>query len=141
MGATRPELSEKNQYWVSKHRYYELKHFCLQYPEWCEQVKQIDGLPVMSPERRERINEGHSSDPTAAYASARVDLMSRITMVDQAAFEACEHQFWYSVLVRAVTEGLSYDVLEAQNGIMPVARGEWYELYRRFFWTLDKLRG
>lgn len=23
----RPELSEKNQYWIDKHRYYELKHF------------------------------------------------------------------------------------------------------------------
>ena len=30
----RPELSEKNPYWIEKHRYYELKHFCLQYPIW-----------------------------------------------------------------------------------------------------------
>ena len=26
----RPELSEKNPYWIERHRYYELKHFCLQ---------------------------------------------------------------------------------------------------------------
>lgn len=33
MGTTlRAELSEKNPYWIEKHRYYELKHFCLQYP-------------------------------------------------------------------------------------------------------------
>ena len=25
----RPELSQKNPYWIGKHRYYELKHFCL----------------------------------------------------------------------------------------------------------------
>ena len=25
----RPELSEKNQYWIDKHRYYELKHLCI----------------------------------------------------------------------------------------------------------------
>lgn len=32
MGTTiRPELSEKNPYWIERHRYYELKHFCLQY--------------------------------------------------------------------------------------------------------------
>ena len=32
MGTTlRAELSEKNPYWIEKHRYYELKHFCLQY--------------------------------------------------------------------------------------------------------------
>lgn len=35
MGTTlRAELSEKNPYWIEKHRYYELKHFCLQYPIW-----------------------------------------------------------------------------------------------------------
>lgn len=28
MGTTiRPELSEKNPYWIERHRYYELKHF------------------------------------------------------------------------------------------------------------------
>lgn len=30
----RSELSPKNKYYIAKHRYYELKHFCLQYPEW-----------------------------------------------------------------------------------------------------------
>lgn len=28
----RPELSNKSPYWIERHRYYELKHFCLQYP-------------------------------------------------------------------------------------------------------------
>ena len=26
----RPEVSQKNPFWIGKHRYYELKHFCLQ---------------------------------------------------------------------------------------------------------------
>lgn len=30
----RAEISRKNKYWINKHRYYELKHFCLQYPIW-----------------------------------------------------------------------------------------------------------
>ena len=30
----KPELSKKSKYWIPRHRYYELKHFCLQYPEW-----------------------------------------------------------------------------------------------------------
>lgn len=30
----RAEVSENNPYWIEKHRYYELKHFCLQYPTW-----------------------------------------------------------------------------------------------------------
>ena len=27
----RPEVSQKNPFWIGKHRYYELKHFCLQF--------------------------------------------------------------------------------------------------------------
>ena len=30
----RPEISRKNKYYIDKHRHYELKHFCLQYPSW-----------------------------------------------------------------------------------------------------------
>ena len=35
----RAEVSENNPYWIEKHRYYELKHFCLQYPTWKRRVK------------------------------------------------------------------------------------------------------
>lgn len=40
----RPELSEKNPYWIEKHRYYELKHFCLQYPIWRKAYASLDGF-------------------------------------------------------------------------------------------------
>lgn len=48
----RAELSEKNPYWIEKHRYYELKHFCLQYPIWKKIYRSLDGL------------SGHSTDFT-----------------------------------------------------------------------------
>ena len=45
MGTTlRAELSEKNPYWIEKHRYYELKHFCLQYPIWKKIYRSLDGF-------------------------------------------------------------------------------------------------
>ena len=45
MGTTiRPELSEKNPYWIERHRYYELKHFCLQYPIWKKAYAALDGF-------------------------------------------------------------------------------------------------
>ena len=137
---TRPELSEKNRWWISKHRYYELRHFCLQYPDWQEQLLQIDGLPPSSPAGQEYIHNGHTSDLTAAYGEARAWLSKRIGLVQEAAFEACDHQFWYTFLIEAVTNNISYDVLEARTGIMPVSRDAWYDVYRRFFWTLDKTR-
>ena len=137
---TRPELSAKSKWRIGKHRYYELKHFCLQYGEWKKQLNDIDGLPPVSPGCSERVDRGSVSDPTAVYAETRVFLSKHISLIDRAAFEACEHQFWYWMLMQAVTENLSYDILEARNGIMPVSRNEWYALYRKFFWYLDKLR-
>lgn len=44
----RPELSEKNPYWIGKHRYYELKHFCLQYPIWKKAYNALLGLRLSS---------------------------------------------------------------------------------------------
>ena len=38
----RPELSSKNKYYIDKHRYYELKHFCLQYTEWKKSYSTFD---------------------------------------------------------------------------------------------------
>ena len=44
----RPELSSKNKYYIDKHRYYELKHFCLQYTEWKKSYSAFDdtSLPL-----------------------------------------------------------------------------------------------
>lgn len=43
MGTTiRPEISKKNRYWIDKHRYYELKYFCLQYPTWKKAHSSLD---------------------------------------------------------------------------------------------------
>lgn len=140
MAATRPELSEKSKWWIGKHRYYELRHFCLQYPDWVSMIRDIDGLPSSSPERHEHINEGRHSDPTAVYVEVREFLTRKINLVEKAAFEASNHQFWYTILLEAVTTGASYDILEARKGIMPVSRNEWYDVYRKFFWYLDKLR-
>lgn len=33
----------KTEYQLSKHRFYELKHFCLQYPEWKKEYEDADG--------------------------------------------------------------------------------------------------
>lgn len=33
----------KTEFTLSKHRFYELKHFCLQYPEWKRLYSDLDG--------------------------------------------------------------------------------------------------
>ena len=49
----RPEVSEKNKYWIERHRYYELKHFCLQYYIWKRAYSALDGLNGSNKDPRE----------------------------------------------------------------------------------------
>lgn len=133
----RPEISEKNRYWIGKHRYYELKHFCLQYPEWKKIYISLDGLPTKSPIRQHIKGVGSRLSSTEIYAEARVYYSERMRMIENAAQEASAELGKY--LLKAVTEGISYEHLRAQESI-PCGKDIFYTAYRRFFWLLDKAR-
>ena len=69
MGTTlRAELSEKNPYWIEKHRYYELKHFCLQYPIWNKAYSALDGLHSKTMNLAINVVTHGVTDSTAKYA-------------------------------------------------------------------------
>lgn len=131
--AIRPEVSHKNIYYISKHRYYELRHFCLQYPEWKKTYIFLDGLPSKSASVREICKGGRISDPTAMYAEARIYYKDRMHMVEATAKEAAGDLA--ELLLKSVTEGFSYEKLTP-----PCCKEVWYIAYRRFFWLLDKAR-
>ena len=131
----RPEVSRKNQYYLSRNRYYELKHFCLQYPEWKKSYISLTGLPTRSACVGEFVMGGKTSNPTAVYAEARLYYMGRMNMVEVAAKEAVRDLYLCPLLLKAVTEGLSYEKISP-----PCCKEVWYTAYRRFFWLLDKAR-
>lgn len=133
----RPEVSYKNQYWISRHRYYELKHFCMQYPEWKKAYKEIDGFSNKSFMEGEHVDGGNVSDPTAVYAETRIYYLERMRLVETAAKDACAEL--YKQLMRCATEGVSYECIRAQEP-MPCGKDAFYAAYRRFFWLLDKTR-
>lgn len=134
----RPEVSQKNPYWIGKHRYYELKHFCLQYPIWKKAYISLDGLSKRPSDLRIFVQSGQlASDPTARCAVSRAHFAERMEMVEQAAIGADPDL--YSYLLRGVTEGLSYDALKMKYDI-PCCRDVYYAAYRRFFWLLSKRR-
>lgn len=139
MGTTiRPELSVKNPYWIEKHRYYELKHFCLQYSVWKKAYASLEGLAAR-PMYTTDIFVGAKglNDPTAKCAMTKAFYSERIDMIERVA-EQTDQQL-ASYILKAVTEGWSYDILKARLGI-PCCKDIYYELYRRFFWLLDKER-
>lgn len=139
MGTTiRPELSEKNPYWLEKHRYYELKHFCLQYPIWRKAYSSLDGLSATRPtDLAMFVATNTLSDPTARCAMAKAFYSERTDMVQRVAKET--DPVLASYILKAVTEGWSYDILKARLEI-PCCKDTYYELYRRFFWLLNKER-
>lgn len=135
----RPELSEKNPYWIGKHRYYELKHFCLQYPIWKKAYAALDGLSKRPQDLEVFVKSGQlTSDPTARCAESRLFFADRMELVEQAAIDASPDLYPY--ILRAVTEGLSYNSLKMQYDI-PCCREVYYDCYRRFFWLLSRKRG
>ena len=60
----RSELSEKNPYWIERHRYHELKQFCLQYPIWKKTYESIDGLLGRPADLSTFGKAKHISNPT-----------------------------------------------------------------------------
>ena len=138
MGTTiRPNLSEKNKYYVEKHRYYEMKHFCLQYPIWKKAYSALSGLSERPSDLEIFKKQYGISDPTAKCAEARLFYSYRMEMVEKAASET--DSVLANYILTAVTEEVSYDVLKARLNI-PCCRDTYYELYRRFFWILNRLR-
>lgn len=131
----RPELSEKNQYWIEKHRFYELKHFCLQYPVWKKAYVALEGLSKRPAELA--IFSNVHSDPTLRCAEAREVYFDRMEMIEQAAIAADPDLHDY--ILKGVTEGWSYDHLKSRFEI-PCCKDTYYTLYRRFFWLLNKER-
>jgi hypothetical protein len=133
----RPELSLKNKYHIDKHRHYELKHFCLQYPNWKRTYAAYDE-PHMSISTTNRIPTGNlPGDPTAKRAMTKARLIERIEMIERAAKEADIHLYDY--ILKGVTEGLSYTYLKSRLDI-PCGKDMYYDRYRRFFWLLNKVR-
>lgn len=130
----RPEVSKKNKYWIDRHRYYELKHFCLQYNTW----KKISNSMI---EPARSFNEIRTdvvmNRPTEISTILRADYIYRMEMVEKAAKEA--DMFLEKYILKSVTENLSYTYLKTVLNI-PCSRDLYYDRYRRFFWILNEYR-
>lgn len=137
----KPELSTKSKYWIERHRYYELKHFCLQYNIWKRIVdtleQDIESYSSGSVSDNVIVSTTNVSKPTEAFALRKVYYQNRIDMVEQVCKQT--EPTLASYLLLAVTNGFSYDILRARTDI-PCCREVYYDLYRKFFWLLDKER-
>ena len=138
MGTTlKAELSKNNPYWLEKHRYYELKHFCLQYSSWKNIYSSLDGLSGRNASYIFRPKANTPSDSTAEIAMVKSYYSDRMQMIERAARQT--DGILSDYIFQGVVNGWSYDVVNARFGV-PCCKDIYYELYRRFFWLLDKER-
>lgn len=133
----RPEVSKKNPHYIERERYYELKHFCRQYPIWKKAYTALDGLSKRPTDLAQFVRPGKPGDPTARCAEARAGFATKIEMVEKCAKEASPELYKY--IMSYVTRGDAYSVLRMRDHI-PCCKDNFYNIIRRFFWLLSKER-
>lgn len=133
----RPAISQKNRYWIDKHRHYELKHFCLQYPSWKQEYAIYDHPSISSSMADRMPSSNLPGDPTTNWVMRKAYYQERIKLVEDTVRQA--DRYLYDYILKAVTEELSYNYLKTKMGI-PCGRDMYYDRYRRFFWLLSKAR-
>lgn len=131
----RGEISKRNEYYIDKHRFYELKHYCLQYPLWKRMLNAICVYPVQKTDGS--IFSSTVSNPTLDLAEKRLYYTDRIKMLEQVAMEA--DPIIGPCVLYGVTKGVSYDILRMRMDV-PCGKDFYYAIYRKFFWLLDKVR-
>lgn len=134
MGYLKNELSKKSRYYLSRDRYLELKHFCLQYDEWRSRLLEINDISA-----KDLVIAGSDrlSNETERIALERTVLKNKIDLVERTAMDA-DKSLWYYIL-KGVTEERTYIYLVNMMNI-PCGKNMYYDRYRKFFWLLDKKR-
>lgn len=133
----RAEISPKNKYYIDKHRHYELKHFCLQYPNWRKEYAAYSDIGPNLSSFEQLYSNGMKSDPTTNWAIKRAYYKEKMDLIEKIAKET--DYILYKYILKAVTEGLSYTYLRTILRI-PCSKDHYYDLYRRFFWLLSNER-
>ena len=135
MSDIRPELSKKNKYWIDRHRYYELKHFVMQYPLWQTKVSYIDSLA------RGNISTVKYRTDYKDYVAQAVELreqyIDNINLCNNMARQT--DPIIGNYILQAVINNESYEKIKARTDV-PCCKDVWYDLYHKFFWLLDSTR-
>lgn len=128
-------INEK-KYEISKHRFLELYHFCMQYQEWKNELKyEKDTVKCIA--NTEGIHgSGGSGSATERLVIRRMKLLEKCEMVEQTAIEADPELYRY-ILEGVTAEYATYKYLRQVEGI-PCGRTMYYDRRRKFYWLLSK---
>ena len=126
------------KYGISSKRYKELCGFCEQYPEWKEELlelepsaksQRIDGIPYSQ--------TNNISDETADLAIKRTALLNKIELVEETAKEASQ-EMWEYIIKSACYEQPFWYLRDVAK--IPMSQATFSDRRRYFFHLLSKKR-
>ena len=127
----RSKFSTNSKYYISKHAFLTVYHYCMMYQEWLLEYHNSVGL-------RSTNSDGGAAgpgDPTAAQAIRLKDIADRIELIRQTAYDA--EPLLYPFLLDGVTvKEMTFDTLKARG--MPCERDMYYDRRRKFYWLMGK---
>lgn len=124
----------RKKYDISKHRFGEVYHYCMQYNEWKDELKyKID--TVQSAEVSDMPKADGNSDATARLAERRVELQRKCELIEQTAYEA-DSQIYPYILKAVTNEGITYNYLKMVMNI-PCGKKMYYDRRRKFYFLMS----
>lgn len=133
MGKVRPINNKR--YGISKHRFYELFHYCLQYNEWKDELNYTTDT-VKSVQITDMPHGSGVGDPTNQLATRRAMLSAKCELLENTAKEA-DSSLWQYILKDVTDENVSYTYLKQIMSI-PCGKNYYYDKRRKFFYLLSK---
>ena len=113
-----------SNYQLSAHRYRELKHFCLQYYEMRDKVRQLS----------ERLFADNEFDLVGDTATELANLIGGIRLIETTAVDTDVQYAKY--ILKSVTNDVSFSSL----GVV-ISKGDFDDLRTKFFWLLSERKG
>jgi len=129
----RTNVSKKNPYYLPKHEYLMLRHFCLQYPEWKREKYEIESRVGTGFQNDSKYQSNFTSPVELAHEHSAI-LSYKLELVEEAARMAGE-DLWSYILIGVTTE-CNYEYLSLMRK-MPCCKDVYYKTYRKFFWILS----
>ncbi len=114
-----------------------MKYFCLQYPTWKDAYNSLSSLSKRPSDLELFTKSPSNKSPTEKCAEAKMKYKNLMSKIEQSTVDTDKEL--HSYILIAVTEGLSFEMLKLKHDI-PCGRRKYYELYRRFFYILNKKR-
>jgi hypothetical protein len=132
-------LSTKNPYYLTKHRFYEVYHYAMQYQEWKDEYRTTEQTMRGIAYDGVKVKSSGSGDALERVAIRLTELSEKIEMLEAVAKETDKDLSEY--ILRGVTdEQVTYNYLSMVLHI-PCSRNTYYSLRRKFYWLLSERLG